>query len=206
MSGWIKICGLTDAAGVSAALAAGVDAIGFVFASSVRRVTPDRAAELALAVRQQLTCVAVTQHPEQYEVNDIVRRFHPHLLQTDLEDFTDLHLPHRVSRLPVVRASQAALATYPARLVFEGARSGTGTVTDWTQAAVLATRTRLILAGGLDASNVAAAIRSVRPFGVDASSGVESRPGVKSPAKIAEFVKAARAAFRELEGLSEVEP
>jgi phosphoribosylanthranilate isomerase len=198
VSGWIKICGMTSADGVAAALAAGVDAIGFVFAPSVRRVDAERAAELALPVRQRLTCVAVTQHPDQPTVDAIVRRLHPDLLQSDLDDFAQLHLPQRVARLPVLRAGRAALAEYPPRLVFEGARSGTGAVSDWQQAAALAGHTRLILAGGLHAGNVGEAIRAVRPFGVDTSSGVELRPGVKDANMILEFVRAARAAFGEI--------
>jgi phosphoribosylanthranilate isomerase len=198
VTGWIKICGMTTAEAVAAALAAGVDAIGFVFAPSVRRVSVERAAELALPVRRQLTCVAVTQHPEQSAVDEIVRELKPDLVQTDLEDFSHLHLPHRVARLPVLRAGSAPLAEYPARLLFEGARSGAGELIDWQQPAELAARTRLILAGGLHAGNVAAAIRAVRPFGVDTSSGVESRPGVKCADKILEFVRAARSAFGEI--------
>jgi phosphoribosylanthranilate isomerase len=80
----------------------------------------------------------------------------------------------------------------PARLLFEGPVSGTGITADWTQAANLSTRTQLILAGGLNAANVAAAIREVRPFGIDVSSGVERGPGIKDPARIHEFVQAAR--------------
>ena len=198
MSGWIKICGMTSAEGVAAALAAGVDAIGFVFAPSVRRVSAERAAELALPVRRRLTCVAVTQHPDQQMADEIVRGLRPDLLQTDLDDFAQLRLPHRVARLPVLRAGHAPLEEYPPRLLFEGARSGTGEVSDWQQAAALATRTRLILAGGLHAGNVGEAIRAVRPFGVDTSSGVELRPGVKDANKILEFVQVARAAFGEI--------
>ena len=199
MTGWIKICGMTSTEAVAAAVAAGVDAIGFVFTASVRRVTAERAAELALPVRQRLTCVAVTQHPDQHAVDEIVRNLRPDLLQTDLEDFVHLHLPQRLARLPVVRANQEPPSEYPSRLLFEGTRSGTGEIADWPQAAALAKRTRLILAGGLHAGNVGDAIRAVRPFGVDTSSGVESRPGVKSTDKIMEFVRAARAAFSEIE-------
>ncbi|HEV7431412.1 MAG TPA: phosphoribosylanthranilate isomerase [Steroidobacteraceae bacterium] len=198
MTGWIKICGMTSAEAVAAAMAAGVDAIGFVFAPSVRRVSAKRAAELALPARRQLTCVAVMQHPEQDAVDEIVRELRPDLLQTDLEDFTQLRLPQRLARLPVVRAGSAPLSEYPARLLFEGARSGTGEVGDWQRAAELAGRTRLVLAGGLHAGNVAEAIRAVRPFGVDTSSGVELRPGIKCATKIVAFVHAARAAFAEL--------
>lgn len=198
MSGWIKICGITSAEGVAAAVAAGADAIGFVFAASVRRLSAERAAELALPARRKLTCVAVTQHPDQYGVDEIVRELRPDLLQTDLEDFSHLRLPHRLARLPVVRSGTPQLSEYPARLLFDGARSGTGELSDWPRATELASRTRLILAGGLHAGNVAEAIRTVRPFGVDASSGLESRPGVKCATKIREFVLAARAAFGEI--------
>jgi len=201
MNGWIKVCGMTTAEAVAAAAEAGVDAIGFVFAPSPRRVKVERAAELALPVRQRLTCVAVMQHPGQAEVDEVVREFHPHLLQTDIEDFTRLRLPQRVSRLPVLRAGRVAgdAGEYPPRLLYEGARSGSGEVSDWQRAADIARHTRLVLAGGLHAGNVAEAIRVVRPFGVDASSGLESRPGVKDTDKITAFVRAARAAFSEIE-------
>lgn len=189
---------MTCAEDIAAALAAGVDAVGFVFAPSPRRVSSDRAAELALPARQRLACVAVTQHPDQQTVNEIVRALRPDLLQSDLEDFAQLHLPQRLVRLPVLRSGHAPLAEYPARLMFEGARSGTGEVSDWQQAAALARHTRLILAGGLHAGNVAEAIRTVQPFGVDTSSGVELRPGVKDANKILEFVRVARAAFGEI--------
>jgi phosphoribosylanthranilate isomerase len=199
MSGWIKICGMTSADGVAAALAARVDAIGFVFAPSVRQVTPERAAELARAVRQQLTCVAVTQHPAQAEIDEIERTFHPDLLQTDAGDYAQLKIPRRQMRLPVLRSPHAPLAQYPPRLLFEGPRSGTGELGDWQQAAQLARHTRLVLAGGLTPDNVGAAILAVRPYGVDTSSGVEIRPGAKSADLIIRFVNAARAAFSEIE-------
>jgi phosphoribosylanthranilate isomerase len=86
----------------------------------------------------------------------------------------------------------------PARFLFEGARSGAGEVVDWTVAERLARQGELVLGGGLDPGNVAAAIRAVRPWGVDVSSGVESAPGVKDPARIEAFVNAARVAAQEL--------
>lgn len=195
---WLKICGLTDADAVDAAVAAGVDAIGFVFAPSVREVTPAQAAQLAMPARGRVDCVAVTLHPSQALVDEIVRVFQPDVLQADLDDFESLRLPATLARLPVLRSSAApaACATLPRRLLFEGPRSGSGQTGDWAQAAQLAVATRLVLAGGLDADNVAAAIQRVRPFGVDVSSGVESLPGRKSAHQIHQFVEAARAAFR----------
>jgi phosphoribosylanthranilate isomerase len=74
-------------------------------------------------------------------------------------------------------------------------RGGTGMTVDWVRAAAIARSRRLILAGGLGPANVAEAIERVRPYGVDVSSGVESRPGVKDPWKVADFVSQARAAF-----------
>jgi phosphoribosylanthranilate isomerase len=198
MSGWIKICGMTSAAGVAAAAAAGADAIGFVLAPSVRRVSTRQAAQLARDVRGQLRCVAVMQHPGQAEVDAAVRELEPDLLQTELEDFAALRLPGELGRLPVVREVRAIAGGWPSRLMFEGARSGSGAVADWSGAASIARHTQLVLAGGLHEGNVAEAIHAVRPFGVDASSGLESSPGVKSEAKIRSFVRAARAAFAEL--------
>ena len=85
-------------------------------------------------------------------------------------------------------------ATLPRRILFEGPVSGTGVAGDWAAARRLARCTQLVLAGGLNSGNVAAAIGAVQPFGVDVSSGVEVRPGVKSPEQIVSFASAARAA------------
>jgi len=193
---WIKICGLTTAAAVGAALEAGVDAIGFVFAASSRRLTPQAAAALARPARGRLCCVAVTRRPTQAAVDEIVASFAPDLLQTDAGDFSTLRLPAGLAQLPVVRAGEAVPAVLPARILFEGPASGTGTPADWSAARSLARRTELVLAGGLSAANVAAALAAVGPYGVDVSSGVEEQPGVKSPAGIIRFVAAARAAAR----------
>jgi phosphoribosylanthranilate isomerase len=191
---WIKICGMTTSAAVAAALAARVDAIGFVFARSVRELAPEAAVALARPARGRVRCVAVTHHPTQARVDEIVRVFVPDLLQSDAEDFAALRLPAVLETLPVVRAGSALPAHLPGRILFEGPASGRGTVSDWSAARVLARRTQLVLAGGLSAVNVVAAIALVQPFGVDVSSSVEEQPGVKSPAAIASFVAAVRAA------------
>jgi phosphoribosylanthranilate isomerase len=189
---WIKICGITSAAAVSAALAAGADALGFVFASSVRQLTPAVAAVLAQPVRGRARCVAVTLQPNAAEVREILAEFRPDVLQADAAALAALRLPGSLETLPVVRA--AMTESLPPRLLFEGPASGSGTRGDWEVAQALARRTQLVLAGGLTAANVAEAIRRVAPFGVDVSSGVESRPGQKDPHKIEEFVARARAA------------
>lgn len=190
---WIKICGMTTFEAVDAALGAGVDAIGFVFAESVRKLTPAAAARLAAPARGRVACVAVTRHPSQQALDEILESFRPDVLQTDAIDLTTLQIPAGLMRLPVLRGNVAAGAL-PARILFEGLVSGTGQTCDWTSARQLAERTELVLAGGLSADNVATAITDVQPFGVDVSSGVESRPGIKDPARIARFVSAARRA------------
>jgi phosphoribosylanthranilate isomerase len=191
---WIKICGMTTPDAIAAALDARVDAIGFVFAASPRQVTPEAAAQLVRPVRGRLRCVAVTRHPSQLALDEIVRVLRPEVLQTDECDLAALELPASLERLPVVRAGEAAPARLPPRILFEGPASGSGVASDWEAARALAPRTRLVLAGGLHPGNVAAAIAAVQPFGVDVSSGVEERPGVKSPMKIMQFVAAVRGA------------
>lgn len=196
--GWIKICGLTSSEAVEAAIAAGADALGFVFAPSVRRVSPTEAKRLAAAARGRVPCVAVMHHPSATEVLDVLTSFAPDLLQTDHGDAEALPVAARARLLPVYRETDPLPVAPPKRLLFEGQTSGSGRTADWQAARALAARTELLLAGGLNADNVAAAIRSVRPFGVDVSSGVESAPGIKSVQRIHEFVKAARTAFGEL--------
>jgi phosphoribosylanthranilate isomerase len=189
---WIKVCGMTTAEAVHAALDARVDAIGFVFAESKRQVTAQRAAELAQPARGRVRCVAVTKHPEQSAVDEILAVFKPDVLQSDWEDLQNLRLPRELTVIPVLRSGAREPIPLPARLLFEGPVSGTGVPTDWQVAREMTERAELILAGGLSPDNVAAAIEQVRPFGVDVSSGVEERPGLKSPEKIASFVAAAR--------------
>jgi phosphoribosylanthranilate isomerase len=197
MNLFIKICGMTTSEAIHAAAAAGADAVGFVFAPSTRRVTPAGAARLAEELRPGILKVAVTQHPDQALVDEIFATLAPDWLQTDVEDFSDLTLPAHAGRLPVLRANRERPAKLPPRVLFEGPASGTGRVGDWGAAADLAAEVEVILAGGLNASNIASAIARVRPFGVDVSSGVERQPGVKDPRKIEAFVRAARVAARE---------
>jgi phosphoribosylanthranilate isomerase len=208
---WVKICGLTTRDAVEAAVAGGADAIGFVFAASKRQVTATQATQLAHDVPPSIPRVAVMLHPTQSQLDEVWSAFRPDVLQTDAEDLEALRVPAELAVMPVLRggvglkpdlqpaanvggcAVGRASARHP-RILFEGPLSGSGSTSDWRSAAQLARTTELVLAGGLNASNVAAAIAAVRPFGVDVSSGVEASPGVKDPTKIHEFVRRARAA------------
>ncbi|MCB1845065.1 MAG: phosphoribosylanthranilate isomerase [Halioglobus sp.] len=189
----IKICGLTDKAAVAAAVAAGADAVGFVFADSPRRVSAGYAAEIAADVPREVLRVAVMRHPSDAEWQNVLTGFEPDVLQTDAADLAELDIPASVALWPVYREDSIELAdSLPATFLYEGENSGSGEPVDWVRAAEYARRGRMILAGGLCAGNVAAAIVRVAPWGVDVSSAVESAPGCKDTKKIAAFIKAAR--------------
>jgi len=190
---FVKICGLAHASGVQAAIKAGADAVGFVFAASTRRVTPRQAALLANRVPTTIKRVAVMQHPDAELWREVETIFCPDVLQTDAEDFNYLDVPAEIERWPVVRQGKQTPLPSSGIFVYEGWASGRGEVVDWRVAAGLAGRGRMILAGGLSERNVALAIATVRPFGVDVSSAVESSPGVKDPELIRRFVAAVRA-------------
>lgn len=190
---WIKICGMTTPAAVDTALETGVDAIGFVFAPSPRQLTPQAAAGLAGPARGRIACIAVMRHPTQDSLEEILERFRPDALQTDLEDLRTLQIPQQLEVLPVIRLWQDEARQPRGRVLFEAADSGVGMRADWDGASRLARQVELILAGGLTPANVVTAMTAVRPFGVDVSSGVERERAIKDPAEIRRFVSAVRA-------------
>jgi phosphoribosylanthranilate isomerase len=197
MSVLVKVCGLREKHHVDDAVEAGADALGFVFAESPRQVTPAHARSISEHVPAQVRRVAVMLHPGNDEWLAVLKEFAPDVLQTDSRDFDSLQVPETVERWPVYREGNSAPdsdSTY----VYEGPKSGHGETVDWSAAAELARRGNMVLAGGLNPDNVAKAIRKVRPFGVDASSGLESAPGQKDSHLITEFISAARAAEKTL--------
>ncbi len=193
MSVFVKICGLRDQQHVESAVDAGADALGFVFAESVRRITPGQARSISVDVPPHVKRVAVMLHPGNDEWLEVLKIFEPDVLQTDSADFDELDVPYSVERWPVFREGGPRPDT-DGTFVFEGAKSGQGETVDWSVAAKLAAGGNMILAGGLGVDNVAEAIGTVRPWGVDVSSGVESSPGQKDSALINTFVSAVRAA------------
>ena len=194
MSIFVKICGLRDAATVEAAVAAGASAVGFVFAASPREVSIDQAVAAAAGVPGHVKRVAVMRHPSPEAWNAVRDGFAPDVLQTDVEDFAALDVPEEITRWPVYREGGLAVpGELEGAFVYEGPSSGAGETVNWERAAALAKDRRMILAGGLDADNVAGAMATVRPWGVDVSSGVESAPGKKDANRIRQFINAARA-------------
>lgn len=194
MAIFVKICGLSSSDAVAGAVAAGADALGFVFAPSPRRVTPEAARQLCGQVPVHIRRVAVMKRPSAEEWQAVAEGLSPDWLQADAQALAGLPVGRTVP-VPVFRDGEDHSAIQTGDLLlFEGAASGQGIRADWSSAAPLARRTRLILAGGLTPENVAEAIRQVRPWGVDVSSGVESSRGVKDPQRIAAFVAAVRKA------------
>ena len=197
---WIKICGLRTAAAIEAAADAGADAVGFVFhEDSPRALSIDAARALQPVVPRGVARVAVFLHPGQALLDAVLAAIRPDWVQTDALDLAGLSLPAMQRVLPVLRSDGNAVTHLPARCLFESTHSGAGERADWITAARVARATELVLAGGLDPTNVAAAIGAVRPFGVDVSSGVESRRGVKDAGRIREFIRAARATQQALQ-------
>jgi len=198
VSTFIKICGLRDAESVAAVVAAGADAVGFVFAESVRRLEPGEARSISQAIPADILRVAVMRHPSNEEWLEVLDTFEPDVLQTDIEDFEGLEVPSHIVSWPVIReGSRAANGQLPDAFVYEGKLSGAGETVDWSRAADLTNGGRMILAGGLTPNNVATAMAAAKPWGVDVSSGVESQPGHKDIELIRTFIGAVRAAEKD---------
>lgn len=199
---WVKVCGLSRPLDVAAAVDAGADAVGFVVAEgSPRQVSPEQAAALMDGV--PILKVLVTRASSAAEVIELVEGTGADAVQ-----------PHG-AHAATAAAAAAAAGWFVLRPVAMGgdrpdpdpvtipngqvplldsgpntAIAGTGTRFDW--ASVPPLQRRFVLAGGLDPDNVADAIASVDPWGVDASSGLESSRGVKDPGRVVAFIEKAK--------------
>jgi len=204
----IKICGLTRAEDVRAAVAAGADAVGFVFASSPRRVAIETAVRLSGYVPEGVLRVGLFMDQAGSEVERVVRSVPLDMLQFHGSETERECMPFDKPWLKAVAMEDAgsierAVRDFPgaAGLLLDshstGQRGGSGRQFDWSLSTPVAKR--IWLAGGLNADNVGDAIRVVRPYAVDVSSGVEIEPGIKDAARIQAFVKAARRAASELQ-------
>ena len=208
----VKICGLSSAATLDAALESGADMVGFVFFdASPRNLSPEQARVLAGQVRDRAQKVALTVNADDAEFAQIVEALAPDILQLHGKE-----TPQRVRAIrarfgiPVMKAigvaSRAdlekaeAYAEVADTLLFDAKPApeavlpgGNGQAFDWAIVKGRTTDTPWMLSGGLDAGNVGAALASTGARGVDVSSGVESAPGLKDPARIAAFIAAVRA-------------
>jgi phosphoribosylanthranilate isomerase len=204
---WIKICGITRPSDLAAAVEAGVDAVGFVFAESPRRLTADAARRLVMKLPPHVLRIGVFVDENPSEIARVAAA--AELDRIQLHGFEDPMIreligtrvlkafrardPGVLDEIPMWGADTFMLDSWSAN-----SPGGTGATFDWSIAKKAASLGRMIMAGGLTPENVGRAIAEVRPFGVDVSTGVETSPGIKDPAKIRAFVDAVRAADAEL--------
>jgi phosphoribosylanthranilate isomerase len=197
----VKICGITRPADAAAAAEAGVDAIGLVFyPPSPRYLSAERALEIRDALPPFVQTVALFVNPDAAQVAQVLGRVRPSMLQFHGEETpgfcAQFGMPFvkaarvrpGVDALEYLRPfSRAAAWLFDSHVPEYG---GVGESFDWSLLPV--TDRPVILSGGLSQANVTEAIRRVRPWGVDVSSGVESAKGIKDAAKIAAFIAEVR--------------
>ncbi len=219
MSLWIKICANTSLEDARLAVDAGADAVGFVFAPSPRRVTAAQVAGITPYLPAAVEKIGVFVDAALDEIETTVRACGLTGVQLHSEAGPELVAGLRARFGPALHilrvvhfgagaAEQAAAIAHDANVdaVLVDSRTatavgGTGVAFDWAEArnTVFAKEKglKLVAAGGLNPANVAEAIRTLRPWGVDVASGVEAAPGRKDAAKVRDFVANARAAGRE---------
>ena len=198
----IKICGITNLADAQSVVAAGADAIGFVFhPASPRYIAPERVADIVAALPPFVSTVGLF-------VNTPAVKIHQIMVQTGLqlvqlhgdEKVTDCYLdPYPVIKALRVRNEDSLkhVDDYPVTALLLDAWSdegygGTGRRFDWQLVSRAVLNKPVILAGGLNPANVATAIQLVNPYAVDVSSGVESEPGRKDMTLVAQFIQQVR--------------
>lgn len=195
----VKICGICDAAGAAAAVEAGADLIGFHFCSSQRRVTPEDAKSIVdgLALRPTIVGVFIDQDAD--EVRQIAEFVGLDLLQLHGSELPGFEAGRPVMKVLKVKDGQVPDADgWPDPVMLDSwsadQRGGTGQVWDWELARPLLAARKVFIAGGLEPGNVGKVVRGFKPYGVDVSSGVESRVRVKDPDKVRAFIRAVRIA------------
>jgi phosphoribosylanthranilate isomerase len=202
----VKICGITTLEDAATAVAAGADALGFVlYRQSPRYVEPAFVRSIVATLPPFLLTVGVFVNEEAARVRTLMDECGLTLAQLHGDETAAYcqNLGRPVLKALRVKDRQAflALAEYQGRgnvrgflidAYHETEYGGTGRTADWTLAAEAARAAPIVLAGGLTPANVGEAVRLIRPYGVDVSSGVESRPGKKDPDKVKAFIEGAR--------------
>lgn len=198
----IKFCGITRVADAQAACALGVDALGFVFTRrSARFIEPAAANAIRRGLPPFVAAVALFMDDDPAWIANVVSIVAPDLVQFHgSEAAADCAHAGRPWIKAVAMASQPDVASYAARYAGAsgflldahavGEQGGSGRSFDWSRVPTL--DRPVILAGGLDAGNVAEAIARTRPYAVDVSSGIESAPGIKDAARMRDFVAAVK--------------
>jgi len=208
---WVKICGITRPEDALVAAELGADALGFVFwPGSPRFVEPAAAWAIVRALPPSVAAVGVFVDQPVEQVGAVARAVGLGAVQLHGSETVEYCAKLTVPVIKAVGAGAnfctAAIASWPASVMVLldahdlDKHGGTGLTANWTAAAAVASARRIILAGGLAPDTVAEAIRVVRPFGVDVSSGVESRPGVKDASRLRGFFEAVRTSAAEVRG------
>ncbi len=192
---WLKICGITRAEDALSAAALGVDAVGMVFAESPRRLEPETASAISRALAGSVLRVGVFRNASRDEVLRVARFCELDMLQFHGDEEAGFcescGLPYlkAVSLLGGIPEEYGHPRCFALLADAPGLKGGSGINCDWELASRVAAGRRLILAGGLRPDNVAEAMRRVKPFGTDVSSGVEVAPGEKDAELMRRFVK-----------------
>lgn len=206
---WVKICGITRQEDALLAAELGADALGFVFWSgSPRFVDPAAARAIVRALPPAVVAVGLFVDEPVEHVKAVA--YEVGLGAVQLHGSETVEYCARLT-VPVIKAvgvganfCVATIASWPASVMVlldaddPDKHGGTGVTANWAAAAAVASGRQVILAGGLAPDTVAEAIRLVRPFGVDVSSGVESRPGVKDAGRLRAFFEAVRSSAAEV--------
>ncbi len=215
---WVKICGTTNVEDARAAVEAGADGVGFVFGPSPRRIEPERGAEIASALPQQIEKVGVFVNEAVQRIREVAAKVgltavqlqgdEPlEVLKSIMADASFRVIPAlSIARMPEDSAGgfllnvPQGIETVLIDSVGKDRRGGTGKAWDWNAGAhvvaALRNHVKFIVAGGLTPTNVAEAIATLHPWGVDVCSGVEREQGKKDHEKVRAFVAAVRAADR----------
>lgn len=202
---WVKVCGLRDAVALDAAVAAGADAVGFVFApASPRTVAPADAAMLVQRLSSQVETVGVFRRQNIDDVVSMARAASVSTVQLHGDEPPSDFAVLRSHGFRIIRATSARTYLNEADatraeyqedlLLIDAPTPGAGQTFDTSALVRTPPERDWILAGGLDPDNVIGLIDAVRPWGVDVSSGVESAPGVKDAELIRTFVSSVRGA------------
>ena len=199
MSVFVKICGTTNEDDALLAVAMGADAIGFIFAPSPRQIAVGKAGDIAKRLPPEIITIGVFRDEAPQRVVDVVQtagldgaQLHGHETAEETQ-WVRKRLARVIKAFPAGDATVRKAADHGAdAILLDAPRPGSGQVFDWSLAAEVPPNLPLILAGGLNAANVAGAITRVQPWGVDVVSGVEKAPGQKDPVKVREFIAAAK--------------
>lgn len=198
---FIKICGITNAKDALLSLALGADALGFVFASSLRQVSVDQVKSIKSQLPMQAMTFGVFTYERPEKVVEIVHEIGLSGAQlhgnysVDEVDYVSSRVRKTIRAISAGREPLDKVKLYRCwSILVDAASPGSGEVFDWSLVEAIPERTRMIVAGGLNAGNVGTAIRRLRPFGIDVATGVEAYPGVKDPIALKNFIQEARSA------------